>query len=116
MTRFEEAKQRAQELNKLHPDIRHFVGINYNIVRARRVKMEYQVEYTISNYGGTITLGSIHPQSDYVEEMFYNGTLFQTINLDNDGLCRLNIHVDDDGYLSIHELEKYVGWVTIDKN
>lgn len=76
--------------------------------------MEYQVEYTISNYGGTVTLDTIYPQSDYIEEMFYNGVLFQTINLDNDGLYRRSIHVAEDGYLSVHGLEEYVGWVSIE--
>lgn len=76
--------------------------------------MEYTVEYTISGYGGTIALDSVYPQSDYVEEMFYNGALFQTVNLDDDGLYRLSIHVAEDGYLSINGLEEYVGWVSID--
>jgi hypothetical protein len=76
--------------------------------------MEYKVEYTITYYGETITLNSIYPKSDYVEEMFFNGSLFQTINLDNDGKYRLSFHLADDGYLSINGLEEYVGWVEID--
>jgi hypothetical protein len=76
--------------------------------------MDYQVEYIVNEYGGTITLNSIYPQSDYVEEMFYNGVLLQTVNLDNDGRYRLSIHVAEDGYLSINYLGEYVGWVSID--
>lgn len=78
--------------------------------------MEYQVEYTISEYGGTITLDSVHPASDYVEQMFFNGSLFQTVNLDEEGVYRLSIYLAEDGYLSINGLEEYVGWVGIDRN
>lgn len=72
--------------------------------------MEYEVEYTISEFGGSITLNKVWPESDYVEQMFYNGALFHTINLEEDGDYRLTIHVADDGHLSINSLEEYVGW------
>ena len=36
MTRFEQAKQRARELDNLHPDFIHMVGIRYQIIRVRR--------------------------------------------------------------------------------
>lgn len=77
--------------------------------------MEYEVEYTISEFGGSITLNKVWPESDYVEGLFYNGSLFHTINLDEYGDYRLNVHVAEDGYLSINGLEEYVGWRNIDK-
>lgn len=76
--------------------------------------MEYEVEYTVTNYGGTITLDRIYPFSDYVEEMFYNGVLMREINLDEDGMYRLTIHVAGDGYVSVNRIEEYVGWVSIE--
>jgi hypothetical protein len=76
--------------------------------------MEYEVEYTVRQCGCEITLDTIYPASDYVEEMFYNGTLFRTVNLDEDGKYRLHIHLAEDGYLSINELEEYLGWVCIE--
>jgi len=38
MNRFEEAKERARELDKLHPDFIHMVGIRYQLVRVRKHK------------------------------------------------------------------------------
>lgn len=38
MTRFEEAKSRARELDKLYPGTRHIVGLNYHIIRVRKVE------------------------------------------------------------------------------
>lgn len=40
MTRFEEAKARVRELDKLYPDFNHMVGIRYHIIRVRKVKDE----------------------------------------------------------------------------
>lgn len=36
MTEFEQVKQRARELDKLHPDFNHMVGIRYQIIRVRK--------------------------------------------------------------------------------
>jgi len=36
MSQFEQAKQRARELDKLHPEFIHMVGVRYQIIRARK--------------------------------------------------------------------------------
>jgi hypothetical protein len=36
VTQFEQAKQRARELDKLHPNFIHMVGIRYQIIRVRK--------------------------------------------------------------------------------
>lgn len=36
MIQFEQAKQRARELDRLHPDFIHMVGIRYHIIRVRK--------------------------------------------------------------------------------
>lgn len=38
MNRFEAAQQRARELDRLHPEFMHMVGIRYQIVRVRKYK------------------------------------------------------------------------------
>lgn len=38
MTQFEKAKLRARELDRLHPNFIHMVGIRYNIIRVRKHK------------------------------------------------------------------------------
>jgi hypothetical protein len=45
MNRFEEAKARARELDKLQPEYSHAVGINYDIVRWRNHKDEKEETY-----------------------------------------------------------------------
>jgi hypothetical protein len=36
MNQFEQAKQRARELDKLYPNFIHMVGIRYHIIRVRK--------------------------------------------------------------------------------
>lgn len=36
MNQFEQTKQRARELDKLHPNFIHMVGIRYQIIRVRK--------------------------------------------------------------------------------
>lgn len=36
MTLFEQAKQKARQLDKLYPEYRHMVGVNFNIVKIKK--------------------------------------------------------------------------------
>lgn len=38
MNAFDKAKLRARELDKLHPEFMHMVGIRHNIIRVRKYK------------------------------------------------------------------------------
>lgn len=38
MTEFERAKARCRELDRLHPDFIHMVGIRYHIIRVRKAE------------------------------------------------------------------------------
>lgn len=38
MNAFNKAKLRASELDNLHPEFMHMVGIRYNIIRVRKYK------------------------------------------------------------------------------
>lgn len=44
MTQFEKAKLRARELDKLHPDFIHIVGLRYNILRIRKHKDDQNIQ------------------------------------------------------------------------
>lgn len=45
MNSFEEAEKRARELDILHPEYSHAVGINYGIMRWRNHKDEKEETY-----------------------------------------------------------------------
>ena len=79
--------------------------------------MEHYIEFKINpTRPDRLELISIEPESNSVEEMFYNAALFRDVDLDGHayGKFRLHVWVTDDGYLSIIGLEEYLGWASIE--
>lgn len=72
------------------------------------------IEYTIG-YDG-LNLSWMEWHSDWVEEMFYNGTLFRDVSVDMEqhGRYRLYFKYDDDGNITVFRKEYKIGWVEED--
>lgn len=77
--------------------------------------MKHEIKYSVISNSNTITLNQIYPESDYVESLFYNESLFNSIDLDNDGDFRLTVDITDDGDFNINGLEGYTNVVLICK-
>lgn len=72
----------------------------------------YSVEY--SDDGDGITLISVTPHSNYIEELFYNGTLFRDVHLNDVGNFSLDLWLSEDGDFRIEGKFKYCGWLEVE--
>lgn len=70
----------------------------------------YCVEYEVDEHGSGVGLTSIAPHSDYIDNLFWTGALFQDVCLDHEGKYRLHLFLDDEGTAHKGFIEKYVGW------
>lgn len=78
--------------------------------------MDYYVEFRINSLTRKLEFLSVDPPSRYVEQMFYNESLFREVDLDDYdcGKFRLDVKVTEDGSVSVNSLEKWLGWVEVD--
>jgi hypothetical protein len=79
--------------------------------------MKHYIEFKINpTMPSRLELISIEPESNFVEEMFYNDTLFRDVDLDDYdyGKFRLQVWVAEDGYVSVNCLQRWLGWVDIE--
>lgn len=73
--------------------------------------IEYVVKYV--DDGNGVSIKSIHPESDYLEEAFYNGSLLYNVNLKDTGLFALTVTMSEDGVIEVLSKEKYIGWIPV---
>lgn len=71
----------------------------------------YSVKYTDDRDG--LTLVSITPHSNYIEEMFYNGSLLKDVHLGDIGNFSLDLWLSEDGDFRIEGKFKYCGWLEV---
>jgi hypothetical protein len=79
---------------------------------------QYTLKYQIENYGDSIRLLSVAPESSYVEDCFYEGKVLTNIYLEDNGVFEFKVvHIfdEDTDYFGIVSLEKLYG-EAIDKN
>lgn len=72
---------------------------------------QYTLKYQIENYGDSIQLLSVVPESSYVEDCFYEGKVLYNIYLDG-GVFELKVmHIfdEDTDHFGIVSLEKLYG-------
>lgn len=72
----------------------------------------YSVQYEDEPNG--ISLVKIQPFSEYVETMFWNGTLLKDVHLGDRGKFMLDIWLEDDGSFKIEGKFKYRGWLEVE--
>ena len=77
--------------------------------------MEEDIEYVVQyvDDGNGVSVRSIHPESDYLEEAFYNGYLLYNVHLEDTGLFALTVTMSEDGNIKVLSKEKYIGWVPV---
>lgn len=73
---------------------------------------KYTLKYQIENYGDSIQLLSVTPDSSYVEDCFYEGKVLTNIYLEDNGVFEFKVvHIFDEDidYFGIVSLEKLYG-------
>lgn len=75
-------------------------------------KKIYMVEYIDDRDG--LTMLDADPNTQYIEDMFYEGKLFKDVDLETPGKYRLYLTIDEGEVVTVFGKQEYVGWVDID--
>lgn len=78
--------------------------------------VEDDVEYVIQyrDDGNGLTLKSVYPESSYLEESFYNGSLLYNVDLEDMGLFALTVTLSEDGIIKVVNKAKFIGWISVE--
>ena len=73
----------------------------------------YGAKLYLMDDGNDVSVRSIYPESDHLEEAFYNGSLLYNVHLEDTGLFALTVTMSEDGNIKVLSKEKYIGWVPV---